>query len=642
MLLLGKKRNIVFGTVLSLGLWTFVSLNTDIFSLNSAAGRLMYFPLYILIIAVWGLISLKINMGEKLYKAVSVAVFALTPVFCMLTSMLLWESADYSAGIFFINVMFYVSLMGIIFAVSRSMRLTSVITLALSFTFNLASVVVNILRGVPLVPSDLIAVGTAAQVAENYSFQLCAPIVSAVVLNVFFIALEVRFSFKLKFKHKNILIPVCSAAVTAAFMLSLSAIDYSDSDMDVYDQHHANKTYGTAYSFYINTRKLILKKPEGYSRENAEKLLDTGAGEQIPKIEELPNIIVIMNESFSDLGTVGDFETNEEYMPFFKSLEENTSKGQLLVSPFGGYTCNTEFEFLTGLSMGLLPSGSVPYMQYVMKPYNYALPAYLSELGYKTSAIHPYYGRCWNRQKVYSLFGFDEFINVDNMREYTAEKDWKYIRNYISDETSYDAVMKRLETKKDEERMFIFNVTMQNHGGYTHQEEGEISLTGREGEYKETEQYLSLIRESDRALEQLINRLKVYDEPTMLVFFGDHQPAVEQEFFEELYGKPLENLSYEELQKRYKVPFAIWTNYYSESKKDIQTSPNYLSNLMLEIGGIPKNNLGRFVKEASTEIPQINAMGHYDAEGVWHDNNDGKPEILKKYENIEYYMISQK
>lgn len=187
---------------------------------------------------------------------------------------------------------------------------------------------------------------------------------------------------------------------------------------------------------------MILHKPDGYNEEEAKSLLAANKNEETAETQDNPNIIVIMNESFADLKTVGDFETNEDYMPFVNDMSKNTIKGQLLVSPFGGYTCNTEFEFLTGLSMGLLPNGSTPYLQYASKPYDFALPSYLSEKGYKTVALHPYLGRCWNRQKIYDLMGFDEFISIDNFDKLIPEDEWEYIRYYISDRTSYKGIIK--------------------------------------------------------------------------------------------------------------------------------------------------------------------------------------------------------
>ena len=104
-----------------------------------------------------------------------------------------------------------------------------------------------------------------------------------------------------------------------------------------------------------------------------------------------PNIIVIMNEAFSDPSVLGDFTTNEDYMPFVHSLldgADNTISGHLNVSVKGGNTANTEFEYLTGASMAFLPYGSIPYQQYVKKE-TPSMASYLSSLGYYTIAMHP-------------------------------------------------------------------------------------------------------------------------------------------------------------------------------------------------------------------------------------------------------------
>ena len=644
MISLKKWPWILFGSIASLALWTFISVNTGIFLVDDSFDYFVYLTSYVLVIGFWGLVVVDFKISEKLYKVISIAIFALTPFFCMQIAMILSGAAEYSFGIYFINVMFYVSIMAIILAITRSLHWSAIITTIISYVFNLASFVVNVLRGTPLIPSDFLAIGTAAQVAENYTFEMRYPIIAATIIVALLIVLAARFSYKPNFRHKNIVFPVCGVSIVLVFMLSLSAVDYSEVDMDFFDQYHANNTHGTLYSFYINVRKMILHKPDGYNEEEAKSLLAANKNEETDEIQDNPNIIVIMNESFADLKTVGDFETNEDYMPFVNDMSKNTIKGQLLVSPFGGYTCNTEFEFLTGLSMGLLPNGSTPYLQYASKPYDFALPSYLSEKGYKTVALHPYLGRCWNRQKIYDLMGFDEFISIDNFDKLIPEDEWEYIRYYISDRTSYKGIIKSLEEKDKDEKLFLFNTTMQNHGGYTYDgaEFPTITISDMQGRYKETEQYLSLIRESDEAFKELINYLKRYDERTVVLMFGDHQPAVEQEFFEELYGKPLSKLSLEELQQRYKIPFVIWANYDIESKSNVQTSPNFLSNLILDAAGVPKNEVGEFTEEISKEIYQINGMGHYNAGGVWYENDVKLSEPLRKYEVVQYYLLTGK
>ena len=232
----------------------------------------------------------------------------------------------------------------------------------------------------------------------------------------------------------------------------------------------------------------------------------------------------------------------------------------------------------------------------------------------------------------------------DNIKKYMDEDDIEYVRYYVSDRTSFKLVTDQLENKKPGEKMFLFNVTMQNHGGYTY-DGGEfptVTISNLQGHYKEAEQYLSLIKESDKAFEELVRYLKNYDEPTIVVMFGDHQPAVEQEFYEELYGKSLSKLSTEELQQRYKIPFVIWANYDIESQDDLKTSPNYLSDLLLDTANVPKNEIENFTSEVRNDVPQINAMGHYDSDGNWVSRDEDTSNALDKYEAVEYYMLTRK
>ena len=635
---------VLLGSVLSLALWTFVSVNTGIFNNEDTFASFTYFSSYFLIIGFWALVVLKTEISEGMYKFLSVFLFALTPFFCMQITMLLSGAVEYTFNIYFINLVFYISVMGIFLAIIRRFWISAIVTMAAAYIFNMASFVVNIFRGTPLIPSDFLAIGTAAQVAEHYSFDMRYPIVASTVIAALVIGLLIKFSYTPKFRYRNIIMPACGVLTAAVFFVSLATVDFTDSDMDVFDQFHANNTHGTIYSFYINVRKMLLHKPEGYDEQATEALIRNNDEGGIPENIDRPNIIVIMNESLADLQYVGKFSTNIEYMPFMKSLTQNTIKGELLVSPFGGYTCNSEFEFLTGLSMGLLPSGSAPYLQYISKPMPFALPDYLSSNGYKSVALHPYYARCWNRQNVYEFLGFDEFISLESFDDLVPENEWEYVRYYLSDRTSYKGIERRLEQKDEDERLFLFNVTMQNHGGYTYDgaEFPTVTITDMQGHYREAEQYLSLVRESDKAFEELVNYLKNYNEHTIVVMFGDHQPAVEQEFFEELYGKPLSRLSMEELQQRYKVPYVIWANYNIESRENVMTSTNYLSDIVLDVAGLPKNGINSFTSSIRGEIPQINAMGHYDAGGYWHENEPAKNKLLGDYSKIEYFALTSK
>ncbi len=178
----------------------------------------------------------------------------------------------------------------------------------------------------------------------------------------------------------------------------------------------SSRSYSEFYYFLRCAGRSIVRAPEGYSADGLQTLAEDYKGEQGTKT---PNIIVIMNESFSDLGIVGNFETNEDYMPFVHSMQKgqkNTITGNLLVSTFGGGTANTEFEFLAGDTMAFLPFGCSPYQMYVKS----AMPSLVGALeaqNYQTVAMHPYLSTSWNRPQVYQSFGFDEQCYEDDFPE---------------------------------------------------------------------------------------------------------------------------------------------------------------------------------------------------------------------------------
>lgn len=212
-------------------------------------------------------------------------------------------------------------------------------------------------------------------------------------------------------------------------------------------------------------------------------------------------------------------------------------KGSLSVPVFGSLTSNSEFEFLTGDSVSLLPANSIAY-QFNVKPNTYSLVSTLKSQGYETVAMHPYPKENWNRQECYRNMGIDEFLDIE---DYEGSE---LLRNYVSDRADYEKLIEKVESKENpDDKLFLFNVTMQNHGGYETLYDNfdqEVWLTGElKGKYPKADQYLSLMKRSDEALEYLLSYFEKSQEPTMIVLFGDHQPSVEDEFFLMIFqGRP--------------------------------------------------------------------------------------------------------
>ena len=273
------------------------------------------------------------------------------------------------------------------------------------------------------------------------------------------------------------------------------------------------------------------------------------------------------------------------------------------------------------------------YQQYVQKE-TPSLASYLKELDYHTVAIHPYYASGWDRDRVYPLLGFDEFLSQDDFRNP------KRIRNYISDESSFAKIIELYENKEAGEPLFVFNVTMQNHSGYEeefHNFTPDITVDGIDS--KALSMYLSLVKQTDSALQGLIDYFSQADEDTMIVFFGDHQPTtyVSNPILRNNKVDP-ETLTDEDNLLKYKVPYVIWSNFDIEEQTDGETSANYLAMDVLKNCDLPLPALQSSLPGVREKYPVISAAGVREADGTLTTVKECG-EALNDYRSLEYYLL---
>ncbi len=373
--------------------------------------------------------------------------------------------------------------------------------------------------------------------------------------------------------------------------------------------------------------------PAGYDSAVAAQILEQvpaepgGAGNMQNLTGQKPNIVVIMNEAFSDLRVLGDLKTDVPVLEYFDSLDQNCIRGWANVSVLGGTTANTEYEFLSSDAVSLYTGGCIPYSLFFEAGDSYpGLAGVLKEQGYETTAFHPYFSSGWNRVPVYTAMQFDHLIFSENL-----DSELDTLRIYTSDQGDYDYIRKWFDGKEKGKPQFFFNVTMQNHGGYTYDGdnfETTVHLLGREGEFAQTEQYLSLMRESDRALCGLLSYFEQYDEPVIVVLFGDHQPRLEDAFYESVGGGKLESWSAEQTANLYKTPFLIWHNYDTSFWDAGDVSVNYLAPLLLSDAGLAMSPYQNYLLGKMKEIPAVNVAGAKDAAGTFYPRGSGTYEEL--------------
>lgn len=486
-------------------------------------------------------------------------------------------------------------------------------------------------------PVDIFSAGTAMNVAENYNL-LPVPINIITGWGIFaglmiiLYCLQRNNKSKLAIKRRLALLVVC--------MVSFVAIFFYATNLKTYHWHKEGAQFnGYILDFVSKFKEITATEPENYSHEMIAELAEQYASDKTESENgqaDAPHIIVIMDEAFSDLRVAGDFSTNTEVMPFISSLKENTISGYALASVYGGNTANSEYEFLTGNSLAWLSPNVVPYQQY-MRSSTYSMVSYLkTSYDYKAVAMHPFQSSGWNRPVAYEHLGFDECYFVEDFPQKN------YVRSYVSDQEMFEFLIDTFETQ-NEDPLLIFGVSMQNHGGYTYDGENytqTISLNDYE-QFPEVEQYLSLIHETDKAVEYLVSYFESVDEDVVIVFFGDHQPRLDESFYESISGKIADNL--DEQQKRYEVPFFIWANYDIEEQYIDCTSLNYLSSYVYDAAGIELPAYNKFLREMENTIPAINANGFYsiDMESYlpFDEANTNELQWLELYEALQYNSI---
>ena len=517
--------------------------------------------------------------------------------------------------------------------ITKNIGLTCIISHVALMIFAGIDYFVYLFRGNEFIFSDLRSISTGLSVAGNYEFVLDDRAAYVVLLSALYVALMRKI--RIVFEKRWWMFVICMILIVFSCAYVADKAEYTVTE--TWEQKGSYRN-GYLLNYALSIRDCFIAEPDGYSMDVIKELEDTYCNDEENYVnqttEKKPTIITIMSESYADLSVVGDFITNEDVTPYYDSLTENTMKGYALSSVFGAKTPNSEWEYMTGNSMAFLPSGSVVYQQYISDTPT-SIVSNLKNIGYTCVAMHPYYETGWSRNSVYPSMGFDETHFIDDFDQ------TKLLRKYITDQELYEKIIERYETKKKNEELFIMSISMQNHGGYTEEYDNfdeQIRMLG--AGYVDSNQYLSLIHESDKALEYLISYFQNVDDPVEIVFFGDHQPSLNTSFYQKLNGKGLSGLTEDELENLYTVPFFIWTNYDTEEEEVPITSLNYLSTLALERAGIELPPYNRFLADMMETVPAINSRGYYSktTEHFMHlDEAEGaEAEWINHYQILQY------
>lgn len=547
-----------------------------------------------------------------------------------------------------LNIAFYYWLFLFVFFIAGRTSISMAICVSAIAIIGVGNYFVVMFRSNPIVPWDIYSFETAMSVADNYVFSVDWALAEHIAMFILMLIVGVRTNIRL---NKKILRPILTVAmcIPAYFYISYLWQDNLERNTGLNDTlfnaKYMHSKDGFFVSFILDIHFLQIEEPKNYSDEYALSLLNEQKVEKVETPEELPDIIAIMDETFSDPAVLGEFETNKDYMPFVHSILRgevaNTISGYADVSVLGGNTANSEFEFLTGNSMAFFPNGSVPYLQYIRDGISTIVPQ-LEEYGYTTYGTHPYRAKGWNREFIYDLMGFD-------YRYFQGSFPFEdKLRNYVSDEADFKSI---LEWRNNTEGpFFMFNVTMQNHsnygGDFDNFDPQIVAKFKNTSSNKYLNKYLSLMYETDQDVASLLSELSQSDRKTIVVFWGDHQPNdyVVRPIYKE-YGLDFDNQTYEQQQQRQKTPFFIWANYDIQEQTNVEISLNYLNILLFETAGLQLDEYQTFRKNLwQGQIPMMNAVGYRNDNGDLVEYDDAPEEIqnlLNEYQNIQYYRMER-
>lgn len=641
-------------------------------NLEIGYGTFHYYGFVISLVAIFltaGVILLQLKLSYKLRSKICLTLMLLMPLamYIVVESLNNHSVIKKNPAIILVNYIFYLIIYCIFMGLINHFRFAVLFSNTVIYIIAIVNFYKMEFRGEPFSFSDFASMSTAMNVAGEYHIALRYMILTTGLVFLLITGVVSRFRFTIRRKRIRFTLLGVSSVLMVLIVMALFNTDRYTASKDsfmkrlgivnnVWNQPKNYSDNGVLIAITMNAKYLKVSPPSVYNLENLEGVVNDVTENhgfnmlndvhliqmevhKVPDEENLPNIICIMDESYSDFSQFGEIELTKDYSPFMDSLKDSDQAitGELFVSTFGGGTANSEFEFLTGNSMLAMPAGSIPYQQYISGPTG-ALPRTLKNMGYNTYAIHPYIASGWNRPVVYEGMEFDEFITEEDF----LDRSPVYLRAYISDRSSFDMVISKYkESKRNSDApVFIFNVTMQNHGGYTKTYEGftpDVFYAPNPGTYTEAEQYFSVAAQTDSAVEDLVKYFSTVDEPTVICFFGDHLPSFKDGFYENILGvKDIAQLSPAQMQKMYTTDFFIWANYPIDNPTNIQNiSLNYLSTLLMQVAGIPLTNYQRFITTMYMEYPIVTTLGISDRDG----NYIGGPELLMNTDLWNYYSV---
>ena len=474
------------------------------------------------------------------------------------------------------------------------------------------------LRGEPFLPWDLTQVSEAAGVASAAGLH----IQTSMVVSIALVLVLTVGSFFLYRGRAGVRWPqrlagfAASGAAGCALVFCVFLQPAVTQELgilpDAWMQDRYYRYYGVITSFLTNLTNLEINKPEDYSEESINAILDDveagekystsplypasyGATTPADEVEQKPTIIYVMDESYWDVSELEQYgyQFDTDVSANLHALQQVSASGRAYSPSFGGGTCDVEFEALTGYSVSYLPSGSKPYQQHVTKPM-FALPNYLKTQGYQTAALHCFWAKYWSRDTAYPNLGLSDFVSLEKMHGVQKVRYKYWTSGLVTDDSMADQIIQKYEKMKasSDAPVFLHAVTMQNHTNYNkdnYPDDQRVKVVEHPAGLKAStvgalEDFATGIRDADAMLGKLTEYFSQVDEPVILVFWGDHYNPIDSNY--DIFTRSGYASDSSSDPRLHQTTLLMWANY-TDRPVDLGTIAAYdISPVMMNIFGL--------------------------------------------------------
>ena len=543
-----------------------------------------------------------------------------------------------------VSVLFFCFFNNLILAISLSSLVMLIVAIANYYKM--------LVVGEPIYPSDLSMISNIDEII-GYVKNLLSPtlIIGLIVVIALLVVLSFicRKGFKLTMKLRVIFFAIFIAYLASIFYYEKSPLKPLVNSTVYFTKWNQLNNYqqnGFLFGFITNLQNDLMIKNDHYTEANLQEIMDyyTKKAEdynQSAHLSQQPNIITIVSESLSDPTVFNQLTFSEDPLPNLRQYLENYSSGHFL-SPFkGNRTANVEFEYLVGFTNSLLLEGTIPFQQALSsKPEIPSFISFMDQLDYTSVAIHPNNAAFYKRSQVYPALGFDEFLSIDKMKHL----DYIDSQKYVSDQSVFDELYAELEAA--DRPIFAYGLTMANHIAIFDKKFGEntIEVLDANGEHNtEMETYAEGLKQTDLALKEFITKIENYDEPTLVIFFGDHLINFQSDIHEQ-HGYIEKDTDALRAKLFFETPLLIMSNmddFQIENIDDV--SPIFIAPLILRELNLPLSPFYVFLLDLYEEFSVLHNNFKLDANQNQVDElTEHQEQLLLILELIQYDILEGK